>query len=217
MQLKKNLLSIAASALLVAIAFMSLEPIVTPAEAVTDSVGVTQEVTSDITISSPSDVSMSQALTTTQNTATGSATWNVKTNDSDGYTLTLFASTAPALSRGGGGGNIVDYTPAVSETPETWSVSAAAEFGWSGFGTDVNTTTYGTDADCLGAGAHDYSTALKYRDFDLTGSQDTIASSAAATSTSGTDTTMCLATQQNGIYAVAGTYTGTVTATATAN
>lgn len=217
MQLKKNLLSISASALLVVGAFMALEPIVTTVGAVTDSVDVTQTVTSDITITSPSDVTMSQALTTTQNTATGSATWNVKTNDSDGYTMTLFASTAPALSRSGGGGNIVDYTPAVSETPETWSVSSAAEFGWSGFGTDVNTSTYGTDSDCLGAGAHNYSTALKYRDFDLTGSADTIASSAAATSTSGTNTTMCLATEQSGVYAVAGTYSGTITATATAN
>ena len=119
------------------------------------------------------------------------------------------------MSRSGGGGNIVDYTPASSETPETWSVSGAAEFGYSARGTDVSTGTWGTDSDCI-AGTDVPSTTLKWRDFDLTGSADQIATAAAATSTSGTASTMCVATEQAGTFANSGTYSATITATATA-
>ncbi len=184
------------------------------AEAVTDTVLVNQTVTSGISISAPGDITMT-ALSTSQNTAVGSATWTVTTNNAAGYSLTLFAGAAPAMVRSGGGGNIIDYTPAVAETPETWSVSAAAEFGFSARGTDVPTGTWGTDADCI-AGADVPSTALKWRDFDLTGSADQIATAAAPTGTSGTASTMCVATEQAGIFAASGSYTATITATATA-
>ncbi|MDQ3018324.1 MAG: hypothetical protein M3Q64_00415, partial [bacterium] len=159
------------------------------------------------------------ALSTSQNTAVGSAAWTVTTNSAGGYTLTLFAAAAPAMVRSGGGGNIADYTPAVAETPETWSVSTAAEFGFSARGTNVNTTTYGTDAsnDCLSATTPDIpSTTLKWRDFDLTGSADTMASTTGPTTTSGAASTMCVATEQNGIFAASGSYSATITATATA-
>ncbi len=204
-----------ASTLLVGVGFMALEPVVTPIEAATDDVAVTQSVTSEITINSPSDITLT-ALSTTQHTAVGSAAWTVITNNSAGYSLTVHASTAPALSRGGGGGNIVDYTPAVAETPETWSVPASnVEFGFSARGTNVNTSTYGTDSDCLDT-ADVPSAALKWRDFDLSGSADQIATVAAPTTTAGATSTMCVATEQDTTFAVSGTYTGTITATATA-
>jgi hypothetical protein len=212
MQIKTNISIGLASLMLVVLGFGYFEPQLVGADVVTDSVTVTQSVTTGISITSPADITMS-ALTTSANTAVGSAAWTVTTN-APGYTLTLYASTAPALSRSGGGGNIVDYTPAVADTPETWSVSGAAEFGFSAFGTDVPTGTWGTDTDCVAA-ATVPSATLKWRDFDLTGSADQIASSAAQTSTSGTASTMCVATQQAGIFAISGTYTGTITATAT--
>ncbi len=212
MQFKKTLPILFTSATSVIVVFLLVAPLI--AQAVTDDVVVNQTVTSGISITSPSDITMT-ALSTSQNTAVGSATWTVTTNNYLGYSLTLFASTAPAMSRSGGGGNIVDYTPAVAETPETWSVSGAAEFGFSARGTDVNTSTYGTDADCLN-GADVPSATLKWRDFDLTGSADQIATAAAPTSTSGTAATMCVATQQAGVFANSGTYSATITATATA-
>lgn len=214
MKLKNNFLLLLASAVMVSGLFAFVEPTVSGAAVDTDDVIVNQAVTAEITLSAPSDITMT-ALSTTQNSAVGSADWTVTTNNQAGYTLTLHASTAPALARGGGGGNIVDYTPAVSETPETWSVPASnVEFGFSARGTDVNTSTYGTDADCL-AGADVPSAALKWRDFDLTGSADQVATAGSATTTSGTTTTMCVATEQDTTFAVSGSYTATITATAT--
>lgn len=188
-------------------------PFAERALAVTDTVAVNLTVTAGIAIDAPSDVNMS-ALSTSQNTSVGSATWTVITNNYAGYSLTLFAGAAPAMVRTGGGGNIVDYTPGVAETPETWSVSNAAEFGFSGYGDDVATGTYGTDTDCL-AGANVPSAALKWRDFDLTGSADTLATVGVATDTNGTATTMCVGVEQQGtVFANSGTYTATITATA---
>ncbi len=214
MKIKNNIILLLASATLVSGLFSFVEPRITGAATDTDDVIVNQAVTSEISLSSPSDITMT-ALSTSQNTAVGAATWTVTTNNDDGYTLTLHASSAPALSRSGGGGNIADYTPAVSETPETWSVPASnVEFGFSAFGTDVNTSTYGTDSDCL-AGADVPSAGLKWRDFDLTGSADQIATAALPTTTSGTAATMCVATEQDTTFAVAGSYSATITATAT--
>ena len=211
--LKITVASLMASVLVVGVGFYMVEPTITGAQA-TDNVTVTQAVTSGITISDGADITMT-ALSTSQNTAVGTSTWTVTTNNNAGYSLTVHASTAPALARSGGGGNIVDYTPAVAETPETWSVSSAAEFGFSARGTNVNTTTYGTDSDCI-AGADVPSTGLKWRDFDLTGSADQIATVGAPTSTSGAAPSLCVATEQAGTFANSGTYTATITGTATA-
>jgi hypothetical protein len=210
--LKSIFASVIASTLIVGLGFYLVEP--TISSAVTDNVIVTQDVTSGITISDGADITMT-ALTTGQNTAVGSSNWTVTTNNALGYSLTVFASTAPALARSGGGGNIVDYTPGTAETPETWSVSGAAEFGFSARGTNVNTSTYGTDSDCI-AGADVPSTGLKWRDFDLSGSADQIATVSTPTSTSGATSSLCVATEQAGIFAASGTYTATITGTATA-
>jgi hypothetical protein len=212
MSLKFNFLIITISALLVGTGFYLLEP--TISQAVTDNVIVTQAVTSGITISDGADITMT-ALSTSQNTAVGTSSWTVVTNNALGYSLTVFASAAPALSRSGGGGNIADYTPAVAETPETWSVTSAAEFGFSARGTNVNTTTYGTDTDCL-AGADVPSTTLKWRDFDLTGSADQIATTSSPTPIAGAASSICVGTEQAGIFAASGTYTATITGTAVA-
>ncbi len=212
MKLKNTVVPLLISIGLVTTGFWFLEP--QTSQAVTDTVLVNQTVTSGISISAPADITLT-ALSTSQNTAVGSAVWTVITNNAAGYTLTLYAGAAPAMVRSGGGGNIVDYTPAVAETPETWSVSNAAEFGFSAIGTDVPTGTWGTDADCI-AGADVPSTTLKWRDFDLTGSADQIATSASQTTMAGTSATMCVATQQASVFAASGSYTATITATATA-
>lgn len=208
-----NIGSVVASILIVGVGFYLIEPTISGAQA-TDNVVVTQAVTSGITISDGADITMT-ALSTTQNSAVGSASWTVTTNNNAGYSLTVYASASPALTRSGGGGNIVDYTPAVDETPETWSVSGAAEFGWSARGTNVSTGTFGTDSDCI-AGADVPSAGLKWQDFDLTGGADQMATVGAATSTSGATSVLCVATEQAGTFANSGTYTATITGTATA-
>lgn len=99
----------------------------------TDSITVSVTVLEAISISSPSDVSMSPDIAGT-GSSTGSASWTVTTNWTGGWKLEVHASTAPALQSGTD--SFADYTEAVADTPETWSVdSADSEFGFSASGT----------------------------------------------------------------------------------
>jgi hypothetical protein len=147
----------------------------------------------------------------TSNSSIGSSSWNVKTNDANGYTLAVKASTAPALASAGS--SFADYTESVTGTPEVFNVgSGAKQFGYSAFGTDTSTSTWGTSASCGSAGST--AGAQKYVGFST--SDKTIASRSAVTSVSGITTSICFAAKQNAVYAEAGTYTATITATATA-
>lgn len=90
----------------------------------TAAVGVT--IGSTISISTPSDVSLG-TITGTGASTVGTATWKVTTNNSSGYKLEWQASTAAMTS---GSDTIGAYTPAVANTPETWSVAAGdSEWG----------------------------------------------------------------------------------------
>ena len=210
---KKIFTSFLALTLCVLSIFLILEPSTT--RAVTDDVLVNLTVDSGIAISSPADVTLGASnMGITVNSAIGTATWNVKTNSPAGYTLTIKnASTSPALKGAGAIGNFADYTEAVAGTPELWSVdSNTYQFGYSIRGTDVNTTTYGTGADC-GTGNVPNAT-LKYRHAST--SVILAATRTSTTTLAGVDTTACFAAGQNGVYAPAGSYSATITATALA-
>lgn len=189
--------------------FAAIEPKIAHAVTDDDEVIVTLTVDAGISITSPSDEALSQNLGVSASTATGDTTWNVKTNNAAGYTLSVKATTSPAMRNGTN--SVADYTPAVAATPETWDVSAAAEFGFSAFGTHVPTGTWGTDSDCVAA-AHTPSATLNYRDFDTTDIE--IAESSATTTTAGVDTTVCFAVEQDTFYIPSGTYQATIVATA---
>ncbi|MFH0846070.1 MAG: hypothetical protein V1851_01575 [Patescibacteria group bacterium] len=184
-----------------------MEPYLVSAAEATDSVIVTQSVVAGITISSPSDITLT-ALSLTQNTAVGSAAWTVVTNNQAGYALTIKASTAPALRDSSTSETFADYT---STGKETWNVTNAYEFGWSAYGTHV--TGHGTDTDCI-ATADVPSATLKWEGFDGT-TPIQMASSTSETSMAGTASTLCVATEQDTVFAPSGTYTATLTATAT--
>lgn len=193
---------------------MYFEPNLVNAVQATDSVVVTLQVDTGITITSPADTVMSTALGAAVNTAIATTTWNVKTNNVLGYALTVAASTNPAMRV-----SPTQYVNnfATTTTPELWSTipNGRAEFGYSAFGTDVNTTTYGTPTGGVSCGATSTpSTSLKYRGF-TTSPSPTIATRAATTTTSGVDTTICYAVEQKGVYIDSGSYTATITATAT--
>lgn len=196
-------------ALTLMLVFPFIEPAVLRAQSADDSIVVTQSVTSGISITSPSDINLT-ALSTTKNSAVGSATWTVTTNNQAGYTLNVEASSAPALVDSGTSESFADYS---SATPETWSVSSAYEFGFSGYGDHVPDVTWGDDTDCI-AGADVPSAGLNWRGFDGTTDIE-IASATSETGTSGTASTLCVATEQNGVFAPSGTYQATITATAT--
>ena len=189
--------------------FAFLEPTKTIAAEDTDEITVNQTVTAGITISAPEDITLT-ALSVTQSSAVGSTTWTVITNNQAGYTLTIKASAAPALVDSGTAESFADYT---SAGKEAWSVSSAYEFGWSAFGSHVNGHGTDTTGDCVAA--YDVPSAeLLWEGFDgVTPIQ--MASSTAETNQAGIGTTICVATEQDTVFAPSGTYVATLTATAT--
>lgn len=205
------------STLVLSLFLMSLYTIFEPSSSsaldATDTVVITLDVTTGISITSPANSSMSTALGVAQDTAVGTTTWNVKTNNSAGYTLALRSSTTPAMRATTTADTITDYQ---TGSPDTWSVSAAsAAFGYSLFGNDVNTGTWGTGSACSTGGAHVPSTSLKYKGF--TTSDFTVVTRTSTTTTSGVDSTVCYAVEQDTFYIPSGRYEATIIATATAS
>jgi hypothetical protein len=191
-------------------AYSAIEPEVAHALSATDEVIVTLTVDAGISITDSANTSMSRNLGVTADTAIATSTWNVKTNNAAGYTLGVRATTTPAMRNATN--NILDYTPAVAATPETWTVANGAEFGFSAFGTDVASGTWGATTNC--GAAHVPNATLKYRDFDTT--DITIGSRASTTTTAGIDSTVCYAVEQDTFYIPSGVYQATIVATATA-
>ncbi|MFA6919195.1 MAG: hypothetical protein WC244_03770 [Patescibacteria group bacterium] len=70
-------------------------------------------------------------------TATGSSAVGIITNNNDGYTLNIKASTSPAMQSGSS--SFADYTPATSSAPDfAWGIDTAdSEFGFSPRGVDI--------------------------------------------------------------------------------
>ena len=182
---------------LVAIAlagFAALEPGDVSAQSASDEIIVNLTVDSGISITSPADVTMSNMGVTVDN-STGWAVWNVKTNDGDGYTLGVKASTSPAMRNGTN--SFFDYTEAAAGTPDTWSVDSGTwEFGFSGIGTDVenvNSDEYGANGQTTcdnGVSSSTVNTSLNFEGF--TTSDETLASRSSTTTTAGVDTRICL-------------------------
>jgi hypothetical protein len=191
--------------------YIGFEPQIANAVQATDSVLVTLDVDSGISITTPADVTMAPHIGVASDGSIGSVVWTVKTNVAAGYTLAVKASSSPALVSGGN--SFADYTEAVAGTPEQPFTVASGdkEFGYSAFGTDTSTGTWGVAASCGSSGMP--SATQKYVGF--TTSDKTVASRASVTPTAGIATTVCFAAAQNNIYAAAGTYTATITATAT--
>jgi len=180
-----------------------------------DTVVVTLNVTSGIAIDSPADVTMSRNLSMSNMTAVGTSTWTVTTNNITGYSLTIKATSSPAMQQNATT-TIDDYH---TGTPDTWSVSAGtAKFGYSAYGTDVTTvptSPWGTGSTCSSAvNTHAPSTSLKYLGFTTSTSSPEIARRSATTTFAGSATTVCFAVEQNAFYISSGTYTATIIATA---
>jgi len=210
--MKKILSSAFIVSFIATLGYIYFEPEVIGAAEQGADIDVTLTVTSEITLTSPGNIGMSPNITMTQNTSVGTgSSWTVKTNNYNGYALTLKSDEAPALKSAAD--TFADYTEATANTPETWSVSSAAEFGFSVFGADSPTATWGSDTDCI-AGAGVPSAALKWQGFKGV-TAITVATKNSETSTSGSTTTLCVGAEQNGIYAPSGSYTADVTGTAT--
>jgi len=100
-------------------------------DAASDQIIVTQDVSAEISITAPADVTMSPSIAgISGGTGDGTATWTVITGNSTGFNMKIKASTSPALQVSGN--SFADYTEASAGTPDyTWGIVAAdSEFGF---------------------------------------------------------------------------------------
>ena len=178
-----------------------------------DSVNVSLIVNSGITITDSPDITLSNTIGVSNNTAVGTSTWSVVTTNSLGYFMTIRASTNPAMQSGAN--QVADFS--TTTMPHSWSVSANdARFGFSVFGSDTNASVWGSGTFCNGAATSTTNNSLNYYGFYTTAT--TTASNTVPTSPTGNNTTVCYAAQQGSSYYIpSGTYTATITATVTTN
>jgi len=193
--------------------------------AVSDTVVVNLNVDAGIAITGGTDpVTMSPNIGVTNMKSVGESSWNVKTNNVIGYTLTVQAPvTTPALIKPAGPGladSFTDYTPAAAGIPDAWGgvASGDKEFGFSARGitgsTDALASFGPTATDCGDTGTGVVNGTSKYLGFNgATPIQ--IATRTTPTTPSGITTYICFAAEQgSGTYATSGMYTTTITATA---
>lgn len=163
-------------------------------------VGVTEAAT--ISISAPANVDLG-TITGTGASSAGTATWTVTTNNSAGYKLEWQASSATMAS---GADTIAAYTPAVANTPDTWTV-AAADSEWGGrlkSASDDTETEWGTDT-----------TSEKWLNVD-SAAQRQIVDRSTETSASGSNEIVAFKAEVgSNKFQPTGSYTVNVTATAT--
>jgi hypothetical protein len=196
-----------------------IEPSMTQASSSSTTDIVTLGVNTGISVTGGTNTSMSQSLGLAANSATATTTLTVITNDASGYTLTLNATSSPAMVNTSSSTlRIADYA---TTSPSTWNItSGTAAFGFSAYGSDVNTSTWGTGSSCSGANLNATSTTLKYKGFFTT--PTTLVTSASSTSFSGNLTNLCYAVEQKNYFVpvVGGgsnSYVATIIATATTN
>jgi hypothetical protein len=166
-----------------------------------------------ITLKAVADVALSPAIDgSIGGVANGSTAVNVVTNNAAGYTLSIRASSSPALVSGSN--SFADYTPAGSAPDFVFAVPAAsAEFAFSAEGTDIVGRFRDNGALC-GAGSGD--TALACWDA-LQTTNAFIASSTSANFPAGATTTLRFRAESGtSNLQPAGLYTATTTVTAIA-
>jgi hypothetical protein len=166
---------------------------------------------SSISISTPSNVTLSSCAQAVACSSDGTVNWTVTTDNVSGYALSISASTAPALKSGSN--SFTDFTP--SGTTGFWSVGASASaFGFavgSSGQTDIVSAFKDDGASC-GSGS---GVGSCYRGFS--GSTAIPIVSRNSSMSSGNTTTLKLKAQIGSNYVQpVGTYTATITATAIA-
>ena len=198
--------------LTLALGFVVFEPAII--RAVEDQFTITQTITAEIAFTTAAqNVTMNGSIAgITGGNAWGTTTSVVTTNNSTGFTMTIVASSSPAMQRVGGSGTISDYTPSTAGIPDfAFAVPSGSEFGYS--------VSASTTADL----------AQKFKDDGATcntGSADTNGLSTVATSTlvttaetpsSGATSSYYFRTLVNAGFLAAGTYNATATLTAVIN
>lgn len=195
--------------------YAMIEPTQLTAASSATTTSVTLTVDEQISLTPPASIALSPNIDMTQQSSVGSGSWTVKTNANGGYTLKFTSSGANALTNGSSG----SFTDLSTTTPTAWSEASAGSYVWgySAYGSHVATSTWGDAVVCGTAATDALSTSLNYAGFaTATTTVPAVASYGAATTPSGTATTLCIAAEEgDNIYAPSGSYTATVTGTAT--
>jgi len=138
--MKKILVTTLFIGLLTCCAFLVFEPSPILADTEADSFTTSLIVTSDISISDCPNITLT-AIGLTADASIGSTTCSVDTTNSAGYTLSVAASTSPALKSGS------NYfsDKSTSTMPSAWSDPGNNnQFGFSLYGPNVTSATWGT-------------------------------------------------------------------------
>lgn len=194
--------------------YIILEPLCLNAAADTATTSVSLTVGEEISLSAPGSIDLSPSITMSQDTSVGSGSWTITTNSTNGYILEFTTGSADALSNGSGDA----FTDVSTTSPTTWSEQADSYiWGYSAYGSHVSTSTWGDAASCGSAGASSLTTSLNYAGFATTTTiAPTVASNSSVTSQSGATTTLCVAAEQgSNVFAPSGSYSATITGTAT--
>lgn len=163
-----------------------------------------------LSITSPADVTLATFNTSrADSSSSGTATWTVVTDNASGYTMTIEASTAPALQSDSATFN--DYVPTGAADYAFTTASSESDFGFSPEGNDI-VSSYKDNGSVCGTGSSDTVSAC----WDgLSTSAQTIAGSGSSNQPTGTDTTVRFRAEIGSeVIQSPGTYTATVTVTA---
>lgn len=164
-----------------------------------------------ITISAPADVNMDPINGLIGGTSTSSVAWTVTTNSNAGYSMSIKASTSPALASSND--YFADYNPG-GDPDFTWSIaSTEAAFGYSASGADIIDKFKDNGVAC-NTGSGDTAEAC----WDgFTTSDETIVQSTSANAPSGTETTVELRAESGADKILtSGDYSAVITVTAVA-
>ncbi|MSR73145.1 hypothetical protein EXS61_00880 [Candidatus Parcubacteria bacterium] len=191
-------------------------------QAIEDQFTVKQTITAEITFATPAnDVVMNGSIAgITGGTSYGTSTSVVTTNNNTGFTMTLAASSSPAMVGDAFAGTIADYTPATTGIPDfTFSVPAGAEFGFSvSASTTANLAQKFKDngTNTCNTGSADTSAGSCWMGLSTVATSTIVTS--AATSASGATSSIYFSTFLNsGGLTIEDTYTATMTQTAIIN
>lgn len=203
--------------------FVFTEPSMAVSASTADQFTITQNVGSEISfLTTATDVTMNGTLAgLTGGTATGTTQVVVLTNDSAGYTMTIAASSSPAMQGNTQGGNISNYTNTTAHTPDyTFSVPTGYEFGY----TVSASTTSDLAQKFLDNGSNACNTgSADTGGFDscwypLSTTATSTINRATATASSGSTTTLAFVVKINSGSSIAeDTYVATTTLTVTTN
>lgn len=140
---------------------------------------------SSISISTAADVTLDSISGILGGESSATSTWTVTTDNASGYTLSIKATTSPALHNGTS--FFADYTPATSDPDFTFAVgSTDSEFSYSPEGTDIVTRFKDNGSACNTGSSNTSNTCWD----KFTTSNVSIASSNSSNNPSGTATSV---------------------------